>query len=102
VRAVGGGLRSPIWLDILGKILGKPITTISNPDTANLGNIMLCGKALGYYPTYKDAVNALVTTDRQVAYPEGSEVYEKKYPLFLDLYQSLKPNFTYLAKYCED
>ena len=102
VRAVGGGLRSQTWLEILGKVLRKPITTISEPDTANLGNIMLCGKALGYYPSYQAAVENMVAIGRKVSFPEGSPAYEAKYPLFLELYQSLKPNFDYLAKYCEN
>ena len=101
VRAVGGGLRSQTWLEILGKVLRKPITTIAVPDTANLGNVILCGKALGYYPTYQTMVDNMVAVDRQVHFPKGSEAYEKKYPLFLKLYQSLKPNFDYLARYCE-
>lgn len=102
IHAVGGGLRSQVWLEILAKVLRKPITTISEPDTANLGNIMLCGKALGHYPSYKAAVDQMVTSDRVVHYPEGHSAYEKKYPLFLDLYHSLKPNFDYLAKNCEN
>ncbi len=93
VRAVGGGLKSQVWLDILGKIIRKPITTISGHDTANLGNIILCGKAIGLYTSYADTIRQLVKTDRTVAYPDGSEIYEKQYPLFLELYQDLKPTF---------
>ena len=58
VRAVGGGLRSKEWLKILGKILKKPISTVSVRDTANLGNILLCGKALGIFSSYQDAIRA--------------------------------------------
>ena len=53
IRAVGGGLKSRIWLETLGKILRKPIATVSVQDTANLGNILLCGKALGIFPSYE-------------------------------------------------
>ena len=89
-------------MEILGKVLRKPITTISEPDTANLGNILLCGKALGYYPSYQVAVEEMVATGQQVYFPDGDSAYEKKYPLFLDLYQSMKPNFEYLARHCEN
>jgi xylulokinase len=40
IRAVGGGLKSPAWLEALGKITRKPVVTVSVPDTANLGNIL--------------------------------------------------------------
>jgi xylulokinase len=102
VRAVGGGLKSQIWLEILGKVLRKPILTVSEPDTANLGNIMLCAKALGYITSYPSAAEKMIKTDREVFFPEGCKEYEKKYPLFLNLYESLKPNFDYVAENCED
>ncbi len=54
VRAVGGGLKSQVWLETLSKILRKPISTVSIQDTANLGNILICGKALGIYPSYEE------------------------------------------------
>jgi xylulokinase len=93
VRAVGGGLKSPVWLETLAKILKKPVTTVNAIDTANLGNILLCGKALGIYPSYADALTNMVTTGRQVDFPDGVGVYEKQYEIFLDLYQQLKPAF---------
>ena len=46
IRAVGGGLKSPVWLGILGKVLRKPIVTMSMPDSANL---VTCPRCL-YHP----------------------------------------------------
>ncbi|GAB4549030.1 MAG: xylulokinase [Anaerolineae bacterium] len=93
VRAVGGGLKSPVWLDVLGKILRKPILTVSVPDTANLGNILLCGAALGVYPSLDEAASRMVATDRRVQYEASPEVYERQYAIFLELYQQLKETF---------
>ncbi len=93
VRAVGGGLKSRVWMDTLGKILRKPIHTVSVSDTANLGNVLLCGKALGLYNSYEAAAGAAVTTDRGVHFPDGSPIYEKQYALFLELYDRLKDTF---------
>ncbi len=93
IRAVGGGLKSPVWLGILGRVLRKPIVTMSVPDSANLGNVILCGKALGIYPTLEDAVSRMVTVERQVNYTTDSEVYGRQYPIFLELYQQLKETF---------
>ena len=66
VRAVGGGLKSPVWLGVLGKILAKPILTVGVRDTSNLGNALLCGKALGIYSSLEDALSRLVTIDQEV------------------------------------
>ena len=98
VRAVGGGLKSQVWLEILGKILRKPISTVSMPDTANLGNILLCGKALGIIDSYENAAQKMVAVDRRVAYAEGSAQYEKQYPIFLDLYEKIKPLYAQANK----
>jgi xylulokinase len=98
VRAVGGGLKSPVWLDTLGKILKKPVTTVSVQDTANLGNILLCGKALGIFTSYKDALESIVTTDIHLNYPDGAAVYEKQYSIFLELYQQLQSTFRHSAQ----
>jgi len=66
---------------------------VSVQDTANLGNILLCGKALGMYPSLEDAVSRMVTTDKRVAYEVGTETYEKQYSVFLELYDQLKGTF---------
>ncbi len=91
VRAVGGGLKSSVWLQTLGKILKKPIATVNMPDTANLGNILLCGKALGLVGSYQQSVEHMVATDQAIHYPDGAPVYEKQYALFLELYPQLQP-----------
>ncbi len=93
IRAVGGGLKSPVWLSILGKVLRKPIVTMSVPDSASLGNVILCGKALGIYPSLEDAVERMVTSDQEMNYTTDSEIYERQYPIFLELYQQLKETF---------
>jgi len=93
VRAVGGGLKSPVWLNILGKVLRKPVVTVSVPDPANLGNVLLCGKALGIYTSLEDAVAQMVTIDKRVYYETETAVYEQQYSIFLELYDRLKETF---------
>lgn len=93
VRAVGGGLKSKVWLETLGKILRKPVLTVSVPDTGNLGNMLLCGKALGVFNSYEDAVQEMVSTDKEVFFDNDTPVYEKQYQTFLQLYDQLQPTF---------
>ncbi len=93
LRAVGGGLKSDTWLNTLGKITKKPIVTVSVPDTANLGNMLLCGSALGIFESLEDAAAKIVTTDKRVFFEEETQVYEKQYNTFLKLYDNLKERF---------
>ena len=76
-----------------GKILKKPIVTVSVPDTANLGNTLLCGLALGIYPSLEEAAARMVTTDKRVFHEAGAEIYEQQYSIFLELYDQLKGTF---------
>ncbi|MBN1266524.1 MAG: xylulokinase [Anaerolineales bacterium] len=93
VRAVGGGLKSKVWLETLGKILRIPIATVSVPDTGNLGNMLLCGKALGVFSSYEEAVKDLVSTDQEIFFDNDTPVYEKQYQIFLQLYRQLQQTF---------
>ncbi|HEY5574554.1 MAG TPA: FGGY-family carbohydrate kinase, partial [Anaerolineales bacterium] len=93
IRAVGGGSKSQVWLNTLGKILKKPIATVSVGDTANLGNALLCGKALGIYSSYEEAAAEIVTTGQRVSFPDGKAIYEKQYGIFLELYEQLQHTF---------
>jgi xylulokinase len=93
LRAVGGGLKSPIWLETLARITRKPVATVTVSDTANLGNILLCAKALGLIDSYEDAVNRMVATGKTVSYPEGLPVYEQQYQIYKQLYQDLRQTF---------
>ena len=101
IRAVGGGAKSPVWREILGKILNKPIVTVSVPDAANLGNILLCGKALGIYPSLEEASARMVTTDTCVDYQQETDTYERQYRIFLELYEQLKGTFRHAAGQAE-
>lgn len=93
LRAVGGGSKSTHWLDILGKVLKKPINTVKMADTGLVGNMLIAGKAIGLYPSIEEKVNDLIQFDKQINHHREHEIYEKKYPIFLKLYQQLKDSF---------
>jgi xylulokinase len=93
IRSIGGGTKSPVWLQTLGKILKRPIKTVSVRDAGSLGSVILCGMALGVYTSVEKAVRDIVVADQELYYEEALPVYEKQYALFLDLYNSLKAAF---------
>jgi xylulokinase len=93
IQAVGGGLKSPAWLDILGKVMNRPVRTVREPDTGHIGNMLLCARALGMFDSIEEAAGKIVSYDREVHYPEVNPVYERQYRLFLRLYEDLKPRF---------
>ncbi|MCK4514670.1 MAG: xylulokinase, partial [Spirochaetaceae bacterium] len=92
VQAVGGGLKSPVWLSVLSQIIGRPITTVAVPDTGNVGNTIIAGLALGEFSTAQEATRKLVSVDRVVE-ADPNPVYERRYEHFLGLYEDLKDRF---------
>ncbi len=98
IRVLGGGSKSPVWLHTLAKILNKPIKTLRVGDAGSLGSIMLCGIALGVYPSMEKAVATLVMTDNEIHYEAPQTIYEKQYQLFLELYEKLQPSFQKAAQ----
>ena len=93
IRAVGGGLKSPIWLNTLGKILKKPVYTVAMPDTGLVGNMLLCRKALQPETSIEQTVNAITKYEQKIHYPEALDVYETQYAKFLKLYENLQETF---------
>jgi xylulokinase len=93
IMAVGGGLKSTNWLNTLGRIMRKPIRTVSLPDTGLVGNMLVCAQALGLIGSIPEAVGRIVNFNQEIHYPEGHEVYEKQYSQFLALYDNLKERF---------
>lgn len=97
MRAVGGGSKSPEWLEILGKVLNKPVYTIKISDTGLIGNMLLSGKAIGLYRSIEKQAEKVVKLKNKIYYPEKIDVYEKQYAIFLSLYDRLKDSFKALA-----
>lgn len=93
IRAVGGGLKSSVWLNTLGKILKKPVYTVEMPDTGLIGNMILCHHALHPESSVEERINAITTFDQKIYYPEAHDVYEAQYATFLELYEDLKDTF---------
>ncbi|HUX22017.1 MAG TPA: xylulokinase [Spirochaetia bacterium] len=93
IQAVGGGLKSPAWLEILGKVMNRPIRTVREPDTGHIGNMLLCARGLGAIDSIEDTVRRIVRHDREVHFSEPDPVYEHQYGIFLHLYEDLKGRY---------
>jgi len=49
VCSVGGGAKSPLWTEMRCDIMGKPIETLSYPESGCMGVAMLAAVATGIY-----------------------------------------------------
>lgn len=91
IRAVGGGARSPLWLQTKADITGYSFTTLACEQSGCLGAAVIAAVGAGIYRTFEEAVSQMVRIDKTYE-PSAyyGEQYEERYELYLSLYPSLK------------
>jgi sugar (pentulose or hexulose) kinase len=86
LKAMGGGARSPRWMQLIATITGVPVETVECPEAGCLGAAFLAGQAMGVFGA-ADEVTGLVCPNR-VYYPEASR--RREYDAVFGLYQELR------------
>jgi xylulokinase len=90
LHAVGGGARSPLWLQLKADICQVPLRVPAVTEAACLGAALLAGLGAGAYGDPYEAVARAVQLDRRVEPdPSGVSAYEARYPLYRQLYPAL-------------
>jgi len=90
LRAVGGGAKSQLWLQIKANILARPITTLKFREAACLGAALLAGSATGVFLSLDSAVARAVVPDTVIE-PEKHAVrqYEERFSVYKEVYPAL-------------
>jgi len=97
LRAVGGGARSPLWLQLKADICQVPLRVPQVTEAACLGAALLAGVAAGIYPDVATAVTQTVHLQRRIepradnmsAYDERYQLYRQMYPTLITLQRQL-------------
>ena len=96
ITSLGGGARSPLWLQIKADVLQKPVQTIQVEEAACLGAAILGAVAAGAYPTIGEAVAHMVQPkDTLQPNPAHQQVYQQRYEDYINLYDHLQPMFNH-------
>lgn len=94
LHAVGGGARSPRWLQLKADICGMPLRVPRVTEAACLGAALLAGTAVGVYSNLAEAVATAVRYERDVTpEPLSRARYEERYQLYRELYPRLADVF---------
>ena len=91
-NAIGGGCSSPLWVQIIGDVTGRPVRVVRNHlEAGAAGAALAVAVGLGIYPSM-DAVDDLVHIRREVA-PDTSnwKRYDGLYRQYRDIYDALVP-----------
>jgi xylulokinase len=90
LHAVGGGARSPLWLQLKADICRIPLRVPQVTEAACLGAALLAGTAAGTYPDLGTAVERTVRLEQRVEpRPESVAAYEERYRLYQQVYPTL-------------
>jgi len=98
VRASGGGAASTFWRQMQADMYKASVVTINTQEGGALGVALLAAVGIGLYSSVPEACRAAIkvkTTlkpDRRTA-----RVYDRLYPVYQSLYQSLRDDFVALA-----
>ena len=93
IRASGGGLRSPLWRQILADVLQAEIVTVNTTEGAAYGAAILALVAAGVFDSVEAACAALVRVTGRTEPGGDTAVYNQLYPIYRQLYPALKPSF---------
>jgi len=90
MKALGGGAKSDVWLQIKADIFNMPIERPKIEEAGTLGAIMLCYKAYNPKLSYFDISKNLVSTNK-IYYPRKEQVkqYEVIYNKYKNAYEAL-------------
>jgi xylulokinase len=91
LRAVGGGAKSDLWLQIKADIMNKKIIALDVDEAGTLGTAILAGVAIGEYKSLEKAVETLVKV-RKVFYPnlKNHQIYTENYYRYKKMYKAVK------------
>jgi len=92
LRAIGGGARSPLWLQLKADITGIPVMTPRVPEAAAFGAALLAGAGAGLYPSAAAAAERfLELTDTYQPDPLRHAAYTRLYELYGEVYPAVTP-----------
>jgi xylulokinase len=90
-RAIGGGAKSALWMQLKADLLGKPVHALRVSEAVSLGTAILAGTATGVYPSAREAALELSKVERTYRPdPKRAKTYRERFARYRELYPTLK------------
>jgi xylulokinase len=90
LRAIGGGTRSELWLQLKADICGVPVVAPRITEAASWGAALLAGAAAGHFSSAAEASEEMLHLDRRFEpNPKRMARYEERYELYREVYPAL-------------
>jgi xylulokinase len=98
IRASGGGARSDLWRQIQADVFGRNVVTINSEEGPAYGVALLAAVGAGAFKDIREACDAAIRVVQQTRPRRAAEkTYDRAFPLYQQLYQSLKNDFKAIA-----
>ena len=97
IRASGGGARSGLWRQIQADAFGRKVVTINSEEGPAYGVALLAAVGAGEYKNIEEACAATIRVVSQTAPKAAKKVYDAGFPVYQQLYRSLKGDFKAIA-----
>ena len=92
LRAIGGGAKSPLWLQLKADITGIPVVTPKITEAAGFGAALLAGVGVGLFSSATEAANRfLQLTDEYHPDPARHAAYTRQFELYREIYPAVAP-----------
>jgi len=92
LRAIGGGAKSPLWLQLKADITGIPVVTPKITEAAGFGAALLAGVGVGIFPSAAEAADRfLQLTDEYYPDPARHAAYNHQFELYRLVYPAVAP-----------
>jgi len=102
IRVSGGGARSQFWRQMQADIYGQKVVTINAEEGPAYGVALLAAVGTGEYKNVVEACSAAIRVVSQTAPNSRTKrVYNRAYPLYGQLYRSLKDDYAAIAELVE-
>jgi sugar (pentulose or hexulose) kinase len=95
IISTGGGAKSQLWSQIKADITNKAVLIPENEEAPCLGSAIISAVTNGDFTSYEEAVATCVRTKTIYTPSDDQELFERKYQLFNQIYNALKPSFSY-------
>jgi xylulokinase len=94
LRAIGGGAKSALWLQIKADITGIPVVAPKITEAAGFGAALLAGVGAGVFPSSAEAAaRFLQLTTTYQPDPALHAAYTRQYELYRQVYPAVAPIF---------
>lgn len=89
--AIGGGAKSPTWLQLKSDIFRRPVSALTVSEAACLGAALIAGTTTGEYSSLGEATERTVHVTRTYEpQPEMAARYDERYAIYRGLYPTLR------------